>query len=90
MHLSQAQGYFYERKKNKKEVSLNEKLDLLKSFEGKSSRETEKALCDLKLEAQILPKERHRILTPTQTEVKFVMTEALKKSIRACSFSFGA
>lgn len=80
-HLSQAQSYFQEMKKHETPVMVSKKLELLKTFEGKSSRETERKLLELKAEAQIPPRERKRAISPTQTEVRFVMTDVLKAQL---------
>lgn len=94
-NISQAQSYF--REVNKIEESLttknsekrsgfkhkfetSEKLKILESLENKSAREGQRIL--IKMRPQVaLPKERGRILTESHSEVRFVMSEDLKKRL---------
>lgn len=56
------------------------KLEVLKSLEDKSSRQGEKLLLEL-LPQRPLPKEKEKIISKEQTEVKFIMSEELKEKL---------
>ncbi|MDE0151345.1 MAG: HNH endonuclease [Bdellovibrionales bacterium] len=58
----------------------NQKLNLLKKIEGKSSRQTEKLLCEVDPEISI-PKEKLRFIGNGKTELKIIMDENLKKKL---------
>ena len=82
-NVSQAQSYFRSRAKDekKKEITLEEKREVLQTLENKSTREGEIEL--LKKQPQrALPVERQRPLTPSHTEVRFVMTSELEEQLQ--------
>ncbi|MDE0151208.1 MAG: HNH endonuclease [Bdellovibrionales bacterium] len=56
----------------------NQKLNLLEKVEGKSSRQTERLLCEVDPEISI-PKEKLRFIGNGKTELKIIMDEGLKK-----------
>lgn len=62
-------------------LSKSEKRDLVFSLQGKSKRECEKVLIELDPLAA-LPKERERVVSPTQTEIRFVADDALMQKLQ--------
>ena len=79
MSVSQAQGFFRQEDKGGKKYSVEEKRQLLKKLENKSTRECVKELMAISPEA--LSADKRRQLTPTKTELKIVIDQelALKK-----------
>jgi 5-methylcytosine-specific restriction endonuclease McrA len=62
-------------------VSRQAKKDLVLSLQGKSRRECEKILVALDPMAA-LPKERERVVSPTQTEIRFVADDELMQKLQ--------
>ena len=73
---NQVQQFFRNELKQGKTYTPEQKSDLTKTMEGKSRRECEKELLKLSPES-VIPKERERIITPTETEIRFVASEQL-------------
>ena len=81
-NISQAQSLFNEVKKQNKDAALNkqEKIDVLKQLENKSSRETQRTL--LKLRPEGIPlKDRERQVSENQVEVRFIIDDKLKAKL---------
>jgi len=76
--LCTVQGFF---QRKDEPVSKEEKKELIFSLQGKSRRECEKALAAID-PAAALPQERERILSPTQTEIRFVADDALMEKLQ--------
>jgi hypothetical protein len=62
-------------------VSTQEKKELVFALQGKSRRECERELASLGSIAA-LPKERERVVSATQTEVRFVADDALMEKLK--------
>ncbi len=62
-------------------VSKQEKKDLVFALQGKSKRECEKHLVALDPSAAT-PRERERVVSPTQTEIRFVADDALLEKLK--------
>jgi len=77
--LSQVQSYCQAQKReNGLEIKLEEKKQILEAVEGCSKRETEKVLASLHPEQPIsMSQETERVITPQQTEIKFVASDEL-------------
>jgi 5-methylcytosine-specific restriction endonuclease McrA len=81
-HLSSVQSFFQnERKHEGKTYSKEEKFDLLKSFEGTSQREAERALVALSPESMIRMQEKVRPLNETHVEFKTVISAELLQKL---------
>lgn len=78
-NISQAQSYFRHSQllNPANKLDTKEKLNVLKKFENKSSREGQRVLTELNPNALAF-REKERVISPTQTEVKFLMSEKLK------------
>jgi len=74
------QQFFRAEKKSGKSYAPSEKLDLVTQVEGKSREETQRTLSEIS-PASVIPSERARVLTPTQTEIKFVADEKMMNLI---------
>jgi len=70
------QQFFRAEKKSGKSYAPAEKLDLVTQIEGQSREETQRKLAEIS-PASVILKERARVLTPTQTEIKFVADEEM-------------
>ncbi len=81
-NVSQAQSFFREVNKSKhgKPMKTSEKKAVLKKLENKSRREGQKELAKIHPVA-VLPKERERPITESQSEVRFVMDKSVKKKL---------
>lgn len=79
-NVSQAQSFFREAKREKKPVTVAEKIAVLDQLENKSAREGQKLLLSLAPE-QALPKEKERQLTPTHVEMRFVLSDDLRAQL---------
>ena len=83
-NVQQAQSFFREVQNAEphRVIDKTEKLEVLGRLENKSVRDAQKEL--LKLQpAAALPKERERIITETTSEVRFLMSEALKAKLES-------
>ena len=70
------QSFIRAEKKNKKVYTSQEKKILVQAISGKSKEETEKYLFTLSPESAP-PKERESIISPTETEIRFVADQEL-------------
>jgi 5-methylcytosine-specific restriction endonuclease McrA len=82
--LSTVQSFIQRKNSNRdgKPVSKAEKKELVLSLQGKSKRECEKALFELD-PAAALPKERERVASATQTEIRFVADDELMQKLQS-------
>ncbi len=71
---------FIQRKKEP--VSRPEKKELVFALQGKSRRECEKHLAALDPDAAT-PQERERVVSPTQTEIRFIADDALMAKLQS-------
>ncbi len=62
---------------NNKTYSTEEKKEFIKQIENKSKEEAEKLFSEISPE--MIPKEKKRVLSPTQTEIRFIADEELLK-----------
>jgi hypothetical protein len=62
-------------------VSKSEKRDLVFALQGKSRRDCEKELAAMDPKAAI-PQERERVVSPNQTEIRFVADDALMEKLQ--------
>src|SRR3984957_3846800 len=71
--LTQAQSFFNQRAKDEKPLGIDEKIEVLKTLEGKSKRQCEKEL--IRVNPSPLPKklESQRLITEELTELKVVL-----------------
>jgi hypothetical protein len=69
-----------EKKISRKAYSAEEKTDLLHSMHGISKRECEKKL--FAISTQAVPQERQRVVSATETEVRFVASERLLQKLK--------
>jgi 5-methylcytosine-specific restriction endonuclease McrA len=69
-----------EKKFAAKTYSDDEKSQLIDSLEGLSKKAAEKLLADI--QPAFIPQEKERILSSTQTEIKFVATDGLMNKIK--------
>ena len=69
-----------EKASDKLTLNYSQKLNLLKQAEGKSSRQTEKLLCEINPEIS-MPKEKLRFVGKGKTELKLVIDENLRKKL---------
>jgi 5-methylcytosine-specific restriction endonuclease McrA len=72
--------HFFQRKEE--QVSREEKKELVFALQGKSRRECEKELARLDPVAA-LPAEKERVVSPTQTEIRFVADDSLMEKLKA-------
>ena len=72
-NMAQVQSFFNAQLKVDKHYSGVEKQEILKSVEGKSRREAEKALLGLDPEAQVKNKETIKPVTSTQTKIEMIV-----------------
>ncbi len=81
-NVSQAQSFFREVNKLKpyKPMKTSEKKAVLKKLENKTRREGQKELVKLHPVAA-LPREKERVITENQSEVRFVMDTSLKEKL---------
>jgi hypothetical protein len=77
---SQVQHFFRNEQKLGKKYTPEQKSELTHKFEGKSRRECERELLKLSPES-VLPKERERQVTPTETEIRFVADAELMSKL---------
>ncbi len=77
--LSTIQGFF---QRKEEPVSKQEKKELVFALQGKSKRECEKELSALDPQAA-LPQEKERVVSPTQTEIRFVADDALMEKLQS-------
>jgi 5-methylcytosine-specific restriction endonuclease McrA len=81
-HLSSVQSFLQnERKHEGKTYSKEEKVDLLKSLQGTSQRETDKALVSLSPESAHRKHEKIRPLSETQAEFRTVISAELLQKL---------
>jgi len=79
-HLNQAKTYFNSQEKKDQPVSPEQKRELLKELEEKSTRQTEKIFAKLDPEA---PKpDKARFITENLIELRFVVTEELMEKLK--------
>ncbi|MFL5813561.1 MAG: HNH endonuclease [Bdellovibrionia bacterium] len=76
--LSTIQGFIT---RKEEPFSKQEKKDLVFALQGKSRRECEKVLIGLDPSAA-LPKEKERVVSPTQTEIRFIADDALMEKLQ--------
>ncbi len=77
---AKAQSFFREIKIEKSiQLTVEEKTEVLKQLENKSTREVDKIL--LQLSPNSIPKDRARQITDELTEIKFIASEDLKKKL---------
>lgn len=76
--LCTVQSFLQRKEEN---VSKQEKQNLVFALQGKSRRECEKELSALDPNA-VTPKERERVISPTQTEIRFVADDALLEKLK--------
>jgi len=76
-NISQAQSFFRESKKADRELDKEEKLKVMDDLENKTAREGQKIIFGIDPEIH-MPKERERMVSETQTEVRFLMSENLR------------
>jgi hypothetical protein len=80
--LSTIQAFVQKKSQSKNEpVSKAEKKELILALQGKSRRECEKHLVALDPIAAI-PQERARVVSPTQTEIRFVADDELMQKLQ--------
>lgn len=82
-NISQAQSFFREIKRasdSVTEMPKAEKLEILSKLENKSARDGQRVLLKIHPQAAI-PKERERILTDDQSEIRFVMSQELRAKL---------
>lgn len=81
--LAQAQSFFRQEKlsENTQVKNTDDKMEVLKSLENKSTREVERILVSKASEPQKLIPEKLRAVSDTHTEVKFLAEEELLKEI---------
>ena len=81
-NISQAQSLFNDLKKQNKKSDMpaKQKLRILEQLENKSAREGKRSLLELRPKG-LLPKERHRQVSSTHTEVRLVMDDQLKDKL---------
>jgi hypothetical protein len=90
-NMQQAQSFFRNIQQNepRRMITPAEKLEVLKKLEDKSVRDGQKEL--LKLEPErALPKEKERLITPSTTEVRFLMSDDLKAKFENVRSLLGA
>jgi len=80
-NISHAQSLFRESKKAANPMNSEQKLEVLAKLENKSTREAEKVLYSIGFETAI-PREKERVISETDTEVRFVITEELKNKLQ--------
>lgn len=68
-------------RKKDEPVSKQEKRELVFALQGKSRRECEKHLFALDPSAAI-PREKERVVSPTQTEIRFIADDALLEKLQ--------
>ncbi len=83
-NVQQAQSFFREAQNAEpnRMIDKTEKLEVLGRLENKSVRDAQKELLKLQPGAA-LPKERERVITETCSEVRFLMSEALKAKLES-------
>jgi 5-methylcytosine-specific restriction endonuclease McrA len=82
--LSMVQSFIQRKNSNRdgRPVSKTEKKELVMSLQGKSKRECEKALFELD-PAAALPKERERVVSSAQTEIRFIADDELMQKLKS-------
>lgn len=93
-HITQAQRFFNDLKKNqvplKSHLKMN-KIEILNLIEHKSSREAEKTLIKLNpLPEHNLPSETKKQITPTQINVNFLMSDDLEAKLEEIKALLGS
>lgn len=81
-NVQQAQSFFRNIQASEplRNVTPEEKLNVLGKLEGKSTRDAQKEL--LKIDpVQAAPKEKERVVSETVSEVRFLMTDKLKEKL---------
>ncbi len=76
--LSTIQGFF---QRKEEPVSKQEKKEIVLALQGKSRRDCEKELSALDPQAA-LPQEKERVVSPTQTEIRFIADDALMQKLQ--------
>ena len=81
-NVQQAQSFFREAQaaEPRRIISVEEKLDVLERLENKSVRDGQKELLRLN-PSHALPKERERIIADEVSEIRFLMSDALKAKL---------
>src|SRR5208282_990608 len=75
MVISQAQCFFRQEAKSGKNYTVEDKRELLKKLENKSTRDCVKELVAISPES--VPQEKRRVLTPEKTELKVILDQEL-------------
>jgi hypothetical protein len=90
-NVQQAQTFFREVQaaEPRRIVSPQEKLAVLGKLENKSVRDAQKELLKIN-PTQALPKEKERVVTETQSEVRFLMSDKLKAKLEGVRCLLGA
>ncbi|MEK6579638.1 MAG: HNH endonuclease signature motif containing protein [Bdellovibrionota bacterium] len=78
--VSTLQTFFKAEKKLDHEYTPQAKLKLIKKAEGKSTREIERELA--LISPQAIPKEKERVLSPTQTQLTLVISRDLEEKLK--------
>jgi hypothetical protein len=79
-HLTQAQQYFKSKAKESESLTKDEKVEILDSLKHKTTREIEKVFA--KLSPEKITRDKTRVITETQTEIRFVASNALLEKLR--------
>jgi hypothetical protein len=78
-HLTQAQQYFKHKAKESESLTKDEKIEVLDSLKNKTTRETEKVFA--KLNPEPVTRDKTRPITYTQTEIRFIASNALLEKL---------
>jgi hypothetical protein len=78
-NLSKAQTFFNQEKKNGKDYSKKEKLDLLGQLEGKTTRQTDQLFASISPESARIEKTKR--LNEKETEIRFTADQALMEKL---------
>src|SRR5690606_8839260 len=77
--VATAQSFFRQEAKQNRPVSVEKRVELFKSLEGKTKKEAEKTLCtEFPL---TLPRDKERELTEDKTEIRFVASKDLMEKL---------
>lgn len=79
-HLSQAREYFKMEQKKKRPLSVEEKVEILKALENKTTRETQMIFA--KLSPNAIPADRERVIREGLVEIRFVASEGLLAKLK--------
>jgi hypothetical protein len=78
-HLTQAQQYFKHKAKESECLNKNKKVEILESLKNKTTRETETIFAALNPDP--VTRDKTRIITATQTEIRFVASNTLLEKL---------